>query len=107
MNPNSLLLSIVGEIAPVADMTPPRRQALNNKVWGLSLKLEIDRQCQEWREPRSQRTSLYDPAAGIEVVPPRAEDHNGAADIYYAGMERRHFRMSTVQHRRWKREPEA
>ena len=44
--------------------------------------------------------------AGVEIIPPWPEDHDGATDIYMDGMYRRHFRTKTVQHRRWQKELE-
>jgi hypothetical protein len=41
---------------------------------------------------------------GIEVHPPRPEDHDTATDIYMHGMDRKHFRTHTPDHRRWKTE---
>jgi hypothetical protein len=46
------------------------------------------------------------PPAGVEIIPPWPEDHDGATDIYMDGMYRRHFRTKTVQHRRWQKELE-
>ena len=58
-----------------------------------------------WRQrDPDQATDPY--PVGVEVIPPRPEDHDGATDIYMDGMYRKHFRTKTVQHRRWQKELE-
>ena len=81
-------------------------------LWELSLEVEIGRirrqldTLQRSPGPTSRPGWWHDPPAGVEIIPPWPEDHDGATDIYMDGMYRRHFRTKTVQHRRWQKELE-